>query len=227
MSILLLQFQRPIAQIGLLSSVSILALYFFNCPLANRYYFALIVSVSIIVFSTHSYKFIKYYGSYKKYENLKELRRIGHTKEACVGYELLYKDLNFDSEFLVEYAETLKSLTRWKEATAIYYELIRRNNINIYYSQLGDCLFRLGRVKEAEENYWKSIYLVPNRFSTRFQLFNFYMEVGRYSEAKEVGNSILTLPIKIKSEEVLTIKDVVSERLLDLPLTQNYVPTPY
>jgi hypothetical protein len=65
--------------------------------------------------------------------------------------------------------------------------------------------------------YYKiAINCVPNRFTTRYALFNFYVKKMCYKDAIGIGNEILTIPIKVPSKRVSSIKRDVKLILLNL-----------
>jgi hypothetical protein len=57
---------------------------------------------------------------------------------------------------------------------------------------------------------------VPNRFSTRLELFNFYLENNEIELAKKSGLELLNLPIKVNSVDVLKIRKYVKSKILNL-----------
>ena len=91
---------------------------------------------------------------------------------------------------------------------------IKSKPANLLYQQLGDCYLYTNQMEKAEEAYRRAVDMVPNRFGTRYSLFNFYLKNHQYKKAKITGNSLLRLPIKIPSAQVNYILRSVKKNIL-------------
>lgn len=58
----------------------------------------------------------------------------------------------------------------------------------------------LGNYKEAEKEYQISLYMVPNRMKSRYDLMNLYLQQKDTANAIYWANSILEMPVKIPSQ---------------------------
>ena len=83
----------------------------------------------------------------------------------------------------------------------------------MHYNHLAELYYQGGRLKEAEQAYLLSVYMVPNRFKTRYDLFTFYCGTKQKTKAIETGGAIMTLPVKVPSRQVSRIQHDVIEKL--------------
>ncbi len=70
------------------------------------------------------------------------------------------------------------------------------------YQQLGMCYYETKKNEYAEKAYLTAVYMAPNRFSTRFNLLNFYTNTGQQTKALIASKAIMTLPVKLGSPQI-------------------------
>ncbi|MFD1256880.1 tetratricopeptide repeat protein [Mucilaginibacter terrae] len=153
------------------------------------------------------------YQKYKSLDNASELYNAGYVSEAIYTYQRLFNTFKEDPTYLAQYAEIL-STCDVREAESVLKLLCRKKTDYIYWSHLGDCYYKNGKLKEAEYAYKFAVNMVPNRFVPRYNLFLFYSKIGRRSEFFETGDKIMRLPIKIASPVIDNIKNQVKKQLL-------------
>lgn len=77
-------------------------------------------------------------------------------------------------------------------------------------SNLGEAFQAVGNVKKSEEYYLSSVDMMPNRMYPRYLLFKMYLSSGQTLKAKTIGNSIMTMPVKINSSAIAEMKSEVA-----------------
>ncbi|WP_433900465.1 hypothetical protein [Sphingobacterium puteale] len=155
----------------------------------------------------------------KYFLNLKQQAQSGELSNADV--ELMKSKSNFlSTDFEVEklkiisiyYTESME----WEKAFEATLKLSNAKPFNVIYSRLGMICTHLGNKAEAERYYKLAVYSVPNRFSTRLELFNFYVENNEIELAKKTGLELLNLPVKVNSVDVIKIKKYVKSKISNL-----------
>lgn len=145
---------------------------------------------------------------------LTQLRgEIMYTREETKKvYSELYPALYRDGKFLTGYGEFLiqdsidylQGLQLLEEARKSFISQRTVNAIAEGYKEFGD-------KDKAIQNYeWLSFYL-PNRFKIKFQLLKLY-EASKYTlKAKQLAHIILTMPVKVPSQDVFDIRNETRE----------------
>lgn len=209
--------ERLYIQLIFFLSISIIGWFFSKRYIRSKIVYFVFVSLGMIVplLGQYGHKIIAR-EAYHQWRESESLRRMGYFNEALRGFETAYPYLYKDPSFLRGYAEIMMSARRFKEAISIFEEAIPHWVGHRMYINLGLCYHQDGRNTEAEQIFLKSIYMVPNRFESRFALFNFYLETGRKTEAVHFGKIILELPVKVPSARVEAIKKDVQRSLSEL-----------
>src|SRR5690606_22358978 len=140
----------------------------------------------------------------------------GFVSEAGDQFEQAMAGLSGRGAFPEDYGGVLMRRHRYERAAAVY-ELAKENrSSNMLFMNLGKCYARLGRCREAESMLLKAVYMVPNRFETRFALFSFYRDTGQWNKMSSCGEAILSLPVKVPSLQVDRIIEVTQDQLQQL-----------
>lgn len=195
------------------ASIVIYHAFFFNHNILKGGFFAAVI-YSYILYSHYGF-YLSNYKYYKELKQAKESFQTGYIREAFRYYKNIAPYFDGDVHFLTEYANVLCLLNYNREAENIMQKVVKMDNANVLYHKLADCYFKNGKLREAEETYIRAVYRVPNRFNTRFSLFNFYIMTGQFDKASVTGKAILVLPIKIPSEKVQLIRRKVAVTLSD------------
>ena len=137
-----------------------------------------------------------------------------YNKEILEGYHKLYPKLSKDPYFLYNYAYVLSENGEHQEA-----ERFATESFNLM-SNYDTALFLADNAKEcgildiAEEYYKLASRMCPVRFVPLYGLFCLYENMGRKDEMREIGEKILTKPVKVHSMDVRHILSQVQMKLL-------------
>jgi hypothetical protein len=153
------------------------------------------------------------YSNYQKLADAQILYRAGYIEQSLCAYRQLFHSLKDDSLYLWQYAAVLTSNDCALEADEVLRLNLDKLCDNRHYSLLAELYYKRGRMKEAEQAYLLSIYMVPNRFQTRYDLFMFYCLTQQKAKAIATGRAIMALPVKIPSGQVSRIQHEVIEKL--------------
>lgn len=177
-----------------------------------------IILIAILLVSfVCSYRHLKKVQSYNLLQEGRFLARAGFPQEALRHYQLNYNILNDNPIFLRDYAEMLMSAEAdTLEALRLLKQANRSYEYNELHLDLADCYLSLNRYEMAEKEYLKAIHMVPNRFNSRYALFDFYMHTDQREKAKACGQTILSMPIKIRSSRVDFIRKNTFGKMQDL-----------
>lgn len=162
----------------------------------------------IVLNSTYGNEII-YRKEYQVMNQAKEFLNAGYIKESVKLFRSVYPTLQHDPIFLNEYVVSLLTARKYAEAEQILLILIKTENNSFNYDKLAQCYFYNGNFKAAESNYLKAIYRVPNRFTSRFNLYNFYRSINHLPAANAIRNQILKLPVKVESVMIDRIKQTI------------------
>ncbi|MCS4162957.1 O-antigen ligase family protein [Sphingobacterium sp. BIGb0116] len=162
---------------------------------------------------------INYNLTRKYFLNLKQQAQSGEFTDTDI--ELMRSKTAFlSTDFEVEKLKIISNYytesMQWEKAFEATLNLSKLKPFNVIYSRLGMICAHLGNNVEAEKYYKSAVYSVPNRFSTRLELFNFYLENNEIELAKKSGLELLNLPIKVNSVDVINIRKYVKSKILDL-----------
>ena len=157
--------------------------------------------------------YVKHYISYQKMYAAENLWQAGYLRESVTNYRALYEELKNDPEYLVKYAEVLSTLNETIEAEEILKQAIAKQVTNLHYDHLAGLYYKNGKIKEAEQAYLTAVYMVPNRFKTRYDLFLFYNKTHQYAKAVKTGRDILQLPVKVPSVTISNIRKYIADTL--------------
>lgn len=149
-------------------------------------------------------KGIDNYRIKNNYEAALKLYMAG-LKNECKG-ELLKIYPIQDRKRAVLYLQVLMFSYQLKYEKEINFFLTQYPNANTY-KLLGDFYFFNDKIKDAENAYLMAINMVPNRFLPRRSLLQLYIFQKKQAEAKKVAERIISLSVKIDSEQVNRIKN--------------------
>lgn len=134
-----------------------------------------------------------------------ELANSGYRKEAISKYKRLVELYSNWGFYHFLYAEQLYYTNQLPQALEILQKGKQHYVDNRVYKLKADIEFELGMYNAAEASYLRTIYMVPNRMGSRFDLLNFYVNLNDTSSAIYWSNSILNMPIKVPTERVNSI----------------------
>ena len=205
-------FENALFQLVLIFSFGYLWKDIFKISLLK--FFSIMIP-ALCIFAFYNYgKYLIYYSEYKKAGEVKILFKQGFYEEAVASYKEIYPVLRNDEDFLYYYSQALLYSYNIIEAEKIFKQLIKIRDCSIYERKLAECYLDQKRFSDAETTLVKSINMVPNRFSPRFDLFNLYLKTQQYNKAYICGQTILKLPVKVPSPIVYSIKKRTRESLI-------------
>ncbi|MBE9599541.1 O-antigen ligase family protein [Pedobacter sp. MC2016-24] len=171
----------------------------------------IILQCGIICFAFNYQVF--HYSHYQKNKEAHELYSSGFLNKSLTMLQDIYPTYKTDSFYLEFYGRVLlrsgqhlKALKMLEQAA-----LIAPNSELL--KTIGDCYCQLRDLIRSEKYYKLAIDMVPNRFGSRYALFNFYILTNQNSAALKTGVEILNLPVKVPSQRVEIILKSVSEKM--------------
>ena len=129
------------------------------------------------------------------------------------GYNRLYSRLDKDPYFLYNYAYILSESEdcekAGKMATGSFGLMANYDTALLIADNAKEC----GDVDAAEEYYWLASKMCPVRFMPLYGLFRLFNENDRVEEMKDMGQMILSKPIKVYSPEIGIIRTQVKQMM--------------
>lgn len=170
--------------------------------------------------------FLLYYG-YSKLSFLQrskdtfDLARAGFKTKALQSYASIQPLWINDGTAMYSYAKELYSANRLTEAKLILSEARKHYSGNELYHLSASIAYEEGDYEQAEKDYLTALYMVPNRMKSRYELFNFYLNVKDTAKAIYWGNSLLNMPVKIPSHITKTLRQRTKQTLSTLTQQVN------
>ena len=203
---------RPEFQmIAIVCLTIILYYYSINTDLWKKTFMIIVILLTISLYLGVNGLTLDYYLALEKLKEAKELERAGYRMEAMAITKDLEKKLSTDPEYLELTSFIFTNAMMLKEAKKETHKLIEARPSSDAYLRLGHIYELKNEYPEAERAYLMSIDMVPNRFVSRYKLYQFYKSTGQYEKAKMSAKVILNMPIKIPSVIVDQIKSNVKK----------------
>lgn len=159
---------------------------------------------------------ITWTGYQIKWGRLSESSDNGNDTNAVIeGYSSLYPKLRYDPYFLYNYAYVLSEYGDCKEAghmAAESFDLMPNYDTVLL---IADNAKEYGDADMAEEYYRLASRMCPVRFVPLYGLFCLYKDLNRADDMLEIGQTILSKPVKINSYEIRTIRSYVKQTLMN------------
>ncbi len=124
--------------------------------------------------------------------------------------------LQSDPQYLFYYGNALYNSNRKYESILIYEKAKNFSSDPHLYLQLGNNYLSIKKTHQAELAYMQAINIVPNRIIPRFHLFKLYLNTKQVRKAKEIGKTIEEMKIKVPSEMINEIREIVKADLRKL-----------
>lgn len=134
-----------------------------------------------------------------------ELVLTGYRTDAIRKYEQIISKHPGHGDIIYLYAEQLFYSNRLKEALFAVKRAREYYVDNKLYRLKAKIEDELNMLSDAEASYLHTIYMVPNRMASRFDLMNFYISHKDTLKTTYWANSILNMPIKVPSERTETM----------------------
>lgn len=186
-------------------AVAALGIIFFRWP-----YALLIAGLVPIIHHAH---YIKHYEGYQQLKMAQRFAAAGNRRALLNTCERLYADFSKQPEFLMVYGSLLLDIDDRKKAPGILQQACILRPGNNWLVKLGEAYELAGDTVAAEASYLHAVYMVPNRFATKMQLFTFYERCRRQDAMMKWGRVILQQPVKVPSAQVDRIRQLVKEKM--------------
>ncbi|MEO5563176.1 MAG: O-antigen ligase family protein [Chitinophagaceae bacterium] len=129
-----------------------------------------------------------------------ELAKAGFKNKALNKYRVLSTSYIKDGNSMLRYARELYTSYKIQQSFDLLQQVKKYYPTNEVYRLSATCAMELHLFKQAEEDYLTSTYMVPNRVTSRFELFQYYLSIQDTIHAIFWGNSVLNMKIKVPSE---------------------------
>lgn len=155
---------------------------------------------TVALLGTILYKASEQYAAYKKWYVLIKEPQNGKYFEEC------YPVLSNNEAFLEFYSNNLLAEEDYSKAVMILGDPSVNLNSPELLLNYGKALAALKRLEEAERSLRNAVFMVPNRFYSRYVLAQFYFDNAEYKQSHFWASSILSMTEKIPSNAVTVIK---------------------
>lgn len=206
-------FEQPVYQ-----SVWLISAFIILKPQVKPQYYLYLFTIiyvilqGIIIYNAFNNQLF-HYNHYEKKTEAQDLYRAGYLNKSLVLLKEIYPTYKEDPFYLEFYGRLLFQSGQYQNSLKNLKSAISIAPNNELVKILGDCHYQLGNLKESEKCYKLAINMVPNRFGTRYALFNFYLLTNQNTKALKIGKAILNLPKKIPSSRVDMLLNIVSEKI--------------
>lgn len=190
--------------------------YGFKRPYNKKVISVLIVTVIFVNIIYHYRHKIFYYDSFRKFEYAQDLIGQGYHTESLEILREIYTDCKVDFNYLQLYGKRLQINGDYQQSIPVLEQAVKVRTNSELLSILADSYIKTERYQLAEQVIKHAVYMVPNRFSSRYKLFQIYLKNGNKVAAIKCGEEILALPVKIPSIRVDRIRSEVKEALLSI-----------
>ncbi|QIL40398.1 hypothetical protein G7074_14675 [Pedobacter sp. HDW13] len=137
-----------------------------------------------------------------------------HPEISLKVYKEISNELNHRPAFNYNYGVTLFQYGRYPESVKIFEDLRNKFVTLDVMLYLGKSYQAVKQYNNAEKIFKDASFMVPNRFIPKYNLFRLYHEIKDFKKADAVAQEILTMPVKIPSNEVDSIKNEVKKMLI-------------
>ena len=135
-------------------------------------------------------------------------------------YKALYPQLKNDGKFLTQYGEELlKGAYSCGEAFLVFNQAMQKQITLRLINNSANACKCLGKYNEAIKNYRFMSYLLPTRFTPKYEMVMLYLEARDTINARLIAKQILEMPVKIPSEEVERIRNKAKTIISNEPFT--------
>ena len=207
-------FRYPLTVLGLLCA---LVLVYKNVLLRlSRTTIIVLRSITATLSVLGLFLIITWTGYQIKWGRLSESSDNGNDTNAVIeGYSSLYPKLRYDPYFLYNYAYVLSEYGDCKEAgqmAAESFDLMPNYDTVLL---IADNAKESGDADMAEEYYRLASRMCPVKFVPLYGLFCLYKDLNRTDDMLEIGQTILSKPVKINSYKIRTIRSYVKQTLMN------------
>ncbi len=153
------------------------------------------------------------YSAHKKWKKANQLAKYQAYQAAEKMYCKLYKKLQNNGSFLLNYGGTLALDSHHTEAIPILKQSDKYLNDPNLYLSLGNCYKKVGEIHKAEKYYKKAEGIVPHQMYPKYLLVNLYRQHKQKDKAINKSKEIMNMEIKINSTAIGQMKNEVKNYL--------------
>ncbi|MGK9127147.1 O-antigen ligase family protein [Olivibacter sp. SA151] len=204
-------FDRP-----LLCFIWLLSLIFIVDETTNRKHQRLLLNTILLSYIFVVYTDVKHQNIHSQLNEANILWEAGYKSDSLKNLRHLYPDLSDNIDFLYSFGRKLYLAGELDRAILILEKLKAIYTFNQLYLDLAKCHERAGNTDRAIEYYTKSVHMVPNRFNTRYELFNYYLRTNQIKKAIKIGRETLLIPVKIPSKFTDFYRSAIRSELIKL-----------
>lgn len=117
-----------------------------------------------------------------------------------------YPNLKRNGAYLLALAKAYDHLYKIDSALKYSQQALRYSHDPALHGLHARLLFENRDTLQAEKHFLAAVYAVPNRFRSREQLINFYMQIKQLTAARNLAAATLRMPVKVRSYESLYIR---------------------
>jgi tetratricopeptide (TPR) repeat protein len=193
-------YERQWCQFILIFSFAILLIYSYRV-IPKRLLPVFVIMICIML--TTSWELIKVdivqRDAYQSFYESQKLARAGFYAESLEALKNNYHDLEDDPDYLDYYGQQLYYTGYFRQAIQVFKRSLSLRNLSYDYVLMGDCQYEVGNYTVAEQCYQKAIWMVPNRFKSRYALYLLYKGTNQTIKEISIARNIINLPVKIPS----------------------------
>lgn len=215
-------FSKPAFQVLFVSCIGYTAFHAFYQSRPANYAVPVITVLIAAICLSAPYSFnLNNYRSEKELIDIRALHRAGLKSEVKKKLLSLSPFLQDNEGYLDIRYEQLMQEGNIPDAEITLKKLIKKVASNNNYLRLANLYDIKRETNKAEKAYLLAIHMVPNRFRSRYALYNFYKSTGQVSKSVACAKEMLALPVKIPSYEVERVKNMT---INDLKLPRHIDP---
>jgi tetratricopeptide (TPR) repeat protein len=151
------------------------------------------------------------YDAYKSWNQSKTLYHAGMYEDATKEYASVYPQLSDRTPFLFEYAQSLSKSGLYEASNRILQKAVRISCDPMLYNIMGKNYQAMKQYSLAEECFFQSAHMVPNRMYPYYLLALMYHEAGRLEEFREMSRIVLTKEPKVHSTAVEEMRKKINK----------------
>ncbi len=199
--------EKPLYQIIFITSLITLCSTKWNrTPSDFICLFKILICTTLVVTATKYYNYLYNINAYRAWNSASPLFASGFLSEALIEYSNIYPHLKSDFRFLDDYSALLGSADCISAQESILRQLCNLDNASIFHWNLAKCLKKRKKIKEAEVEFIRAIYTVPNRLTPRYDLIQLYLETNQHDKVFKTCKELLTIPVKVSSTTTSRIR---------------------
>lgn len=183
-------------------------IYEIKIPYFFIIFFAGILFSGYIVWQQQNYSRSKYFQMVAKTNTEYE-----DFNSALINYSTALTYTPYEKEILLGYGLTQLKIGNFQGAIKTLSSASQHISDPFLYNNLGLAFQKSGSYKYAEDNFRKSVAIMPNRMYPQFLLVNLLYETKNFQKASAEAQKMLKMEVKVESQATLEMKAQILEKL--------------